>query len=65
MNKIKFYRKKANMTLKEVSEKACVAIGYISEIENDAEGTTNPTKDVMERIAFALKRTVPEVFFSK
>jgi transcriptional regulator with XRE-family HTH domain len=63
MNKIKLLRDKLGMTLRSLSEKSNVAIGYLSTLENDTEGKTNPTKDVMERISAALEGTVPEVFF--
>lgn len=63
MNKIKILRNKLNMTVRELSEKSSVAVGYISALENDSTGSTNPTKDVMERISQALNATVPEVFF--
>lgn len=63
MNKIKIFRKKAGLTVRQLSEESNVAVGYISTLENDKEGISNPTKDVMVRIAKALKSTVPEVFF--
>lgn len=63
MNKIKIFRKKAGLTVRQLSEESNVAVGYISTLENDKEGISNPTKDVMVRIANALKSTVPEVFF--
>lgn len=63
MNKIKFYRKKLGLTIKELSEKANIAIGYLSDLENDSEGVKNPSKDVMIRVSSALDQTVPKVFF--
>lgn len=63
MNKIKEFREKAGFTVRQLAEEAHVAVGYISTLENDKEGTSNPTKDVMIRIAKALGSTVPEVFF--
>jgi len=63
MNKIKHFRKQANMTLREISEKANVVISYISTLENDNNGSTNPSKDVMEKIAQALNSTVPKIFY--
>jgi len=60
---IKQFRNKANMTVRELSEKAKVATGYISTLENDVEGNTNPSKDVMERISEALSSTVPKTFY--
>lgn len=63
MNKIKPLRDKLGMTIRGLSDKSNVAIGYLSNLENDTDGKTNPTKDVMERISAALERTVPEVFY--
>lgn len=65
MNKIKILRIEMGMTVRELSDKANVAVGYISTLENDNEGYTNPTKDVMQRIATALHTTVIEVFFRR
>lgn len=53
------------MTVRDLSEKSGVAIGYISTLENDEEDTSNPTKDVMTRLANALESTVPKVFFGE
>lgn len=63
MNSIKELRIKLGMTVRGLADKSNVAVGYISTLENDSEGTTNPTKDVMDRIAEALNATVPEVFY--
>lgn len=64
MNKIKRFRSKNGMTVKELSEKARVATGYISVLENDEKNLMNPTRNVMIRISNSLGHTVPEVFFS-
>lgn len=63
MNKIKRTRNFLGITIRELSEKSNVAVGYISTLENDENGTSNPSKDVMERIAKALNSTVPEIFY--
>jgi len=63
MNKIKFFREKSGMTVRELAKKADVAVGYISVLENDSEGNTNPTKNVMEKISKALNLSVTEIFF--
>lgn len=64
MNKIKEYRNIQKLTVRELSDKANVATGYISMLENDSKGKMNPSKDVMVKIANALGKTVPKVFFS-
>lgn len=63
MNKIKLIRKSLNMTIRKLAEESKVAVGYLSTLENDKDGKTNPTRDVMIRISQALDSTVPEVFF--
>jgi transcriptional regulator with XRE-family HTH domain len=63
VNKIKYYRQQMGLTVRALSIKADVAIGYISMLENDERGSINPTKCIMDKIAAALEQTVPEVFF--
>lgn len=63
MNKIKYFRELRKLTVRELSEKAKVATGYISALENDSSGKQNPTKDTMNKISEALDCTVAEVFF--
>jgi transcriptional regulator with XRE-family HTH domain len=65
MNKIKYFRDKAGLTLAELSGRANVAVGYLSALERDADGVINPTKNTMEKIARALNKTVPKVFYPK
>ncbi|NFF78352.1 helix-turn-helix transcriptional regulator [Clostridium sporogenes] len=65
MNKIKELRVKLGLTVRELSDKANVAVGYISTLENDNDDRTNPTKETMEKISIALNSTVSEVFFSE
>lgn len=65
LNNIKFYREEAHMTVRALAETAGVAVGYVSTLENDTESKTNPTKEVMQKIAKALDKTVPEIFFSE
>ncbi len=61
MNTVKRLREQKGLTVRELSEKSTVSIGYISDLENDE--SMNPSKDVMTKIALALDATVPEVFF--
>lgn len=62
-NKIKKYRKSKNMTLRELSDRTGVSVGYLSHLENGSRN--NPSKEVMENIAIALNSTIPDIFFSK
>lgn len=61
-NKIKKYRKEKGLTLKEVSEKSGISIGYLSHLEKGSRN--NPSKEVMENIAIVLNKSIPEIFFS-
>ena len=63
MNNIKKLRTKLGLTVRELAKKANVAVSYISVLENDTEGNTNPTKDVMTSISNALCESVQTVFF--
>lgn len=63
MNKIKELRAALGMTVRELADKSNVAVGYISTLENDSDNNTNPTRDVMQRIAKSLNSTVAQVFF--
>lgn len=62
LNKIKFFRQKQGLTVKALSRKSKLAVGYLSDLENGK--SNNPSKDTMEKIAMALGQTVPEVFYS-
>ena len=61
MNKIKFYREKNSMTLRQLAEKSKVSFGHISDLENGVR--TNPSRETMIHIAEALGCTVQAVFF--
>ena len=62
-NKIKEYRKKAGLTIKELADKSNVSVGYICHLE---KGTRlNPSTEVMEDIAIALNKSIAEIFFSE
>ncbi len=60
-NKIRQYRIERGMTLKETAYKSGVSVGYLSHLENGSRA--NPSRGVMENIAFALRKSIPEVFF--
>ncbi|MBB6622067.1 helix-turn-helix transcriptional regulator [Clostridium gasigenes] len=61
MNNIKKSRKKAEMTIRQLSGKSKVAIGYLSDLENDNK--RNPSRDTMEKISNALSQSVQSIFF--
>ena len=61
-NKIKEYRKKKGLTLREVAEKCGISSGYLSHLEKGTRD--NPSKEVMENISQVLNKSIPEIFFS-
>lgn len=61
-NKIKRFRESKNMTLKELANRVGISVGYLSHLERGSR--SNPSKEVMERIADALDSSIPEIFFS-
>ncbi|AWK51586.1 XRE family transcriptional regulator [Clostridium beijerinckii] len=61
--KIKELRKKMNLTVQELSIKSGVAMSYVSTLENDKSGLTNPTMEIMIKISNALGCSPNEVFF--
>lgn len=63
-NRIRAYRDSLGLTVRDLSERSGVAVGYLSALENESDGGTNPSKHVMDKIAGALGRTVPEVFYA-
>ena len=62
-NKIKQYRKEKNLKLREIADKCNISVGYLSHLENGSRA--NPSRAVMENIAFALHKSITEVFFEE
>lgn len=63
MNKIKYFRIMTNLTLEDVSKQTNLSTGHISHLENGSR--ENPSKETMEKVAAALGKTVPEVFYTE
>lgn len=61
-NKIKVYRELRGLTLKALAERCGVSAGYLCHLEKG--NRDNPSTEVMENIAMALDKSIPEVFFS-
>ncbi len=59
-NKIKFHRLTQGLQLKVLASDTGLSLGHLSHLEN---GGKQPSKATMEKIAAALNRTVPEVFY--
>jgi len=63
MNQIKRFRKENDLSINELARRAELTPSYISNLERGKRD--NPSKETMERIAEALDKTVPEVFYPK
>lgn len=60
-NQVKSFRKSIKMSQNELAIKSNVSRTYIALIESGKR--ENPSHEVMGRIALALGKTVPEIFF--
>ena len=60
-NKIREYRKKQAMTLKELSDKIGISSGYLCHLERGTR--KNPSIKTMEKIANALQKSITDIFF--
>lgn len=60
-NKLKQRRKELDLTVYNLAEKTGLSAAYISNLENEQK--TNPSKEVMIKIANNLGKTVSELFF--
>lgn len=61
-NKIREYRKKKEMNLKELADKVGISTGYLCHLEKGTR--TNPSIQVMEKIAKTLGKEIAEIFFT-
>jgi len=61
MNQIKRFRKENDLSINELARRTELTPSYISNLERGKRD--NPSKETMERIAEALDKTVPEVFY--
>lgn len=61
MNKIDKLRRQLNLTYKDMATKTELTEAYICQLAKGKR--SNPSKDVMEKIAKALNSTVQKVFF--
>lgn len=61
-NKIKQYREEKGLTMREVAIKSNISVGYLCHLERG--NRENPSTEVMEKIAKALGKTIPEIFFA-
>ena len=57
-SRIKFFRKKMNITLKELSEKTLLSIGYLSNLERN---TCSPTLINMQKICQFLNISITDL----
>ena len=60
-NKMREIRLTQGITLKQLSEKTKISAGYLSHLERGKR--INPSIQIMDKIAYALNKTILEVFF--
>lgn len=60
-NQIKKVREEKGLTLLKLSDLSGVSVGYLCHLEKGSR--SNPSIEVMEKIAEALNKTITEVFF--
>lgn len=60
-NKIKSIRQEKNLTLLELSHLSGISVGYLCHLERGTR--SNPSIEVMEKIAKALNKSITELFF--
>lgn len=60
-NKMREIRIAQKMTLEELSEKTGISIGYLSHLERGTRN--NPSIVLMDKISYALGKSILEVFF--
>lgn len=62
-NKIKEYRKKKKMSAKELASLVGISTGYLSHLEKGTR--SNPSTEIMKKIANELEESVLDIFFSE
>ena len=60
-NRIREIRIEKGMTMAELAYKSDISVGYLCHLEKGRR--TNPSIVIMEKLALALDKTVPEIFF--
>lgn len=60
-NNIRTFRNEKQITLKNLSKLTGLSVGYLCHLEKGTR--TNPSMDVINKIAQALNKSVSEVFF--
>ncbi len=61
-NKMREIRESQGMQLKDLSLKTGITAGYLCHLEKGTR--TNPSLQIMEKIAKALKKEITDVFFN-
>lgn len=62
MNKMREYRKEKNLTLRQLSRLTNISEGYLCHLEKGSR--SNPSMNVLNKIATALDKSVNDVFFN-
>ena len=60
-NQIRKVREEKGLTLLKLSDLSGVSVGYLCHLEKGSR--SNPSIEVMEKIAEALNKTITEVYF--
>lgn len=60
-NKLKKKRKELDISVRDLANKTGLSATYLSNLENEQK--TNPSKETMDKIAYSLNTTVPELFY--
>lgn len=61
-NKMKEIRISQGITLEALAKKTGISIGYLSHLERGTR--TNPSIEFMNKISYALGKSISEVFFN-
>ena len=61
-NRMKEIRESQGMQLKQLSEKTGITAGYLCHLEKGTR--SNPSVQIMSKIAKALKKDITDVFFN-
>lgn len=61
-SKMRKIRIQMGLTLEDISDITGLSVGYLSHLELGTR--KNPSTEVMDKISFALKKSISEIFFT-
>lgn len=62
-NQVKKIREEKGITLEKLSHLSGVSVGYLCHLERGSR--SNPSVEIMEKIAEALNKSIAEIFFEE